>query len=199
MVIGVWARTPLKDLLLLEVIRGRWDHNAQQDEIEDAFKEHEVEFVAVETVNYQHALFQDLVVKGIPCMPFTPYKDKVARAGTASIWQGNGKIYFLADAKWLPELQKELYKFPKAPHDDQVDMVSLASIVVRSRGPLSDDATDEEDIPAPAELTGGLLPLTVPLKASEDEQAAAAQVLISAPQKPVDPFAWAEKQWGGDW
>ncbi len=197
MVIGTWAKTPLKDLLLLDVRRGRWDHNAQQDEIEDAFRESEAEFVAVETIAYQHALFQDLVVKGIPCLPFQPHRDKVARAGTASIWQGNGKVYFLKDAKWLPELQKELYKFPKAPHDDQVDMISLASIVVRSRGPLSDDAM-EDDIPAPAEASGGLIPLTVPLKASEEEQVAAAAVII-ATQTPVDAFAWASKRWGEDW
>jgi len=196
MVIGIWAKTQLKDLLLLDVIRGHWDHNAQQDEIEDAFYDHDAAFVAVETVAYQHALFQDLVAKGMPCRPFNPHKDKVTRASVASIWQGNGKIYFLKDAVWLPELQKELYKFPKASKDDQVDMVALASIVVRSRGPLSDDSDDEE-IPEAAEETGGLIPLTVPLKATEEEQAEALQVLRAA--KPIDPFEWAEQYVGGDW
>lgn len=196
MVIGVWAKTEMKDLLLLDVIRGRWPHKEQQDQVEDGFIEHDGEFVAVETVSYQHALFQDLVERGIPCRPFTPHKDKVTRASTASIWQANGKIYFLKDAHWLPELQKELYRFPKAPHDDQVDMISLASIVARSRGPLSDD-TSNEDIPAAAEETGGLIPLTQPILPGQEAVAAS---VLTLPPKVVDPFKWAQEHgiWEGD-
>lgn len=199
MVIDVCAKTETKDLLVLDVIRDRWDHITQQNEVQDAYNDHEVEFVAVETVAYQHALFQDLVAKGIPCRPFKPHKDKEARASTASIWQGNGKIYFLKDAQWLPEFQKELYKFPKTSHDDQVDALSLASIVVRSRGPLSDESSDEDIPDAVEDMPGKLIPLTVPLKATEEEQAAALQIVRNA--KPIDPFVWAEAHggFGGDW
>lgn len=198
MVIGLFAKTEMKDLLLLHITRGRWGHHDQQDEVQDAFKDSQypVDFAAVETVAYQHALFQDLVAKGIPCRPFKPHKDKVARASVASIWQGNGKIYFLKDAEWLPDFQKELYKFPKTRHDDQVDALSLASIVVRSQGPLSDETNDEE-IPEAAEESGDLIPLTVPLKATPQEQQEALQV--ASIEKPIDPFQWTEDHYGGDW
>lgn len=176
MVIGFWAQTPIKDLLLLDLVRGHWSHNDQQDEVQDAFNARDTDFVGVETVAYQHALFQDLVMKGIPCKPFNPHKDKIARASTASIWQANGKIYFLKDAPWLTDLRTELYKFPKTAHDDQVDMISLASIVARSRGPLSDD-TDDEDIPEPAE---GL-----------DSPQAPLQGAIAIAQ--TDPFSYADR------
>jgi predicted phage terminase large subunit-like protein len=189
-VIMTCAKTPIKDTLILDVRRGHWDHNAQQDEIADAYKEHDVEFVAVETVAYQHALFQDLVTKGIPCRPFKPHSDKVARASTASIWQGNGKIYFLKGAAWLAEFQKELYKFPMAAHDDQVDALSLASIVVRSRGPLSDASDDEDEVPEAAEETGGPTPLTVPLKKKE------ATATVPRTTRPIDPFEWADQHMG---
>ena len=176
MVIMTCAKTPIKDTLVIDIKRGRWDHNLQQDEIVDAYKEHNAEYVAVETIAYQHALFQDLVAKGLPCRPFKPHSDKVARASTASIWQGNGKIYFLKDASWLPEFQKELYKFPKTTHDDMVDSLALASIVTRSRGPLS-EASDDEDIPESVEV---IEPVSI-------------KVIR------IDAFAWADEHIGGAW
>ena len=200
MVIGLLAKTEMKDLLLLDVRRGRWDHHKQQEEVEDTFHDDQAEFCAVETVAYQHALFQDLVARGIPCKPFKPHTDKVSRASTASIWQANGKIYFLKNAPWLPDFQKEVYKFPRTSHDDQVDMLSLASVVVRSRGPLSDEA-DYEDIPDPIEgpievNAPKLIPLTQPLHGnSEDEPLP----VIAASTKPIDPFQWAAQRYGGDW
>lgn len=199
MVIGLLAKTEQKDLLLLDVTRGRWPHNEQQDEVEDVFTESQAEFAAVETVAYQHALFQDLVAKGIPCRPFKPHKDKVTRASTASIWQANGKIYFLKNASWLPEFQKELYKFPKTRHDDQVDMLSLASVVVRSRGPLSDETDYEEDIPDPIEgpLEQTEEPTDTPLQGSAGQEEVAPVVVSS--KKPIDVFEYAANKWGEDW
>jgi len=93
--------------MLIDVKRDHWGHKEQQQEIEDAFREDEIiEYAAVETIAYQHALFTDLVDKGIPCRPFTPHKDKVARAGVASIWQQNGKMYFLKTLRGTRNFKK---------------------------------------------------------------------------------------------
>lgn len=205
MVIESWAKTPIKDLLLLHVHRGHWSHPDQQDEVEEQFWARDNEFAAVETVNYQHALFQDLINKGIPCRPFTPHKDKVSRAAAAAIWQQNGKIYFLKGASWLPELQKELYKFPKAAHDDMVDALALASIVVRSRGPLSDDSAYEDDIPDPIEGPIQLeeeaeqKPLS-PVEKLLEEQKQNREKFRAWNENQQNPFAYADKvnAWGGD-
>jgi predicted phage terminase large subunit-like protein len=198
-VIGTWAKTPLRDLLLLNVRRGHWGHAEQQDEIEEEFNESEAEYVAVETVAYQSALFQDLMMKGIACLPFTPKSDKVTRSTGASIWHRNGKMYLPVEAHWKEVYQKELYKFPRAPKDDQVDMTSLAGIAVRSRGPLSDDVTDDE-IPQAAESTGGLIPLTAPLKSSDEFTLEVAKEILRQSEKPIDPFEWADRHdYGGDW
>jgi predicted phage terminase large subunit-like protein len=201
MVIQKWAKTPYSDILLTDLVRGHWGHNEQQKEIEDIFNDDEnIEFIAVETVAYQHALFQDLVLKGIPCKPFKPSADKVSRAGVAAIWQSNGKMYFLKDASWLEDFQNELYKFPKARKDDQVDATSLAAIVVRSRGPLSDDDGNYGEIPDPiegppdphAEIVS--FPITQPIM----EDSAPIQVVIPV-AKPVDAFSWADRKWGENW
>ncbi len=206
MVIQKWAKTPYHDILLMDLVRGHWDHNEQQKEIQDIFNDDEsIEFVAVETVNYQHALFQDLILKGIPCKPFNPHKDKVARAGVAAIWQSNGKMYFLKDAEWLEDYQNELYKFPKSRKDDQVDATSLAAIVVRSRGPLSDEDFDTE-IPDPIE--GPLepetidarqreIPFTQPFVKIEENEIPIEYVKPTI--KPINPFEWAEQHFGHDW
>lgn len=208
MAVETWAKTPIKDLLLLHVHRGHWSHPDQQDEVEEQFWLHDNEFAAVETVAYQHALFQDLINKGIPCRPFKPQKDKVSRAAAAAIWQQNGKIYFLKGASWLSELQKELYKFPKAAHDDMVDALALASIVVRSRGPLSDDSAYEEDIPDPIE---GPIQLEEEVAQADEKPLTPVEKLLEAQKQNAekfrawlenqkDPFAYADKMnvWGGD-
>jgi len=191
MVIGTWAKTPIRDLLLLNIRRGHWGHADQQDEIEEEFRESGSEYVAVETVAYQAALFQDLLAKGIMCKPFTPKSDKVLRSNGSAIWHRNGKMYFRALAKWLEDLRKELYKFPKAAKDDQVDMVSLAGIAVRSRGPLSED-TDEEEIPEPIE---GAASEKVSFTQNWHDPDALAPVVISQ-RKEVDAFAWIERHGG---
>ncbi len=190
MVIGTWAKTPIKDMLLLAVRRDRWSYKDQQDEVEDAFNEDCADFTAVETVAYQHALFQDLLARGIPCRPFKPQKDKVARAANAAIWQENGKLYFLHGASWLVELRKELYKFPKTSHDDQVDMISLSSIVVRSQGPLSDDRLGEDDIP---DAIDGPVPASL-----DEDTEPMLEIVVATPAKTrqIDPFEWAERYGG---
>jgi predicted phage terminase large subunit-like protein len=192
-VIGSWAVTPIKDLLLLQIRRDRWSHPDQQDEIEEEFYDAVAEFVASEKIAYQTALIQDLVNKGIPCRPFTPQHDKVTRASAASIWQQNGKMYFLEGADYLIEYRPELYKFPKSSKKDQVDMTSLASIVVRSRGPLSDDAAYEDDIPDPIE--GPIVPEedeTIVKKADDFTVFEQIAILQS------DPFAYAASMMGGN-
>jgi predicted phage terminase large subunit-like protein len=206
MVIQKWGQTEFKDLLLIDVIRGHWGHREQQKEIEDTFNENkeEADFIAVETTAYQHALFTDLLDKGLPCRPFKPHKDKVARASVASIWQQNGKMYFLKGAEWLEEYQKEIYKFPKAKKRDQVDATSLAAIVVRSRGPLSDDDGNYDEIPMPIEGPpepindkSREIPFTQPFVKVEENDIPVEYVKPII--KPESPWDYAARVFGNDW
>lgn len=200
-VIQSWAKTPISDILLIDQKRDHWNHADQQTEIEDTFNERQNEFVAVETVAYQAALFTDLLDRGIPCKPYKPQTDKVSRASNAAIWQNNGKMYFNAQAEWLPILRKELYSFPMAPKDDQVDCISLASIVARTNGPLSDNSTRNTDIPDAAE---GPITLEEYTAAVEQERGidrgapiANALPVVLQPAKPVDPFEYIARVTGG--
>src|SRR5438094_3465443 len=61
-----------------------------------------------------------------PVVPITVVLDKVARARPLTAFWEAGRVFFPCDENGVPEpwvgvFLTELYSFPKAPHDDQVD------------------------------------------------------------------------------
>jgi predicted phage terminase large subunit-like protein len=144
-----FAVTPERDVLLLEVRRGHWTHPTQLTQLKLLFQHYtgilEPEKVYIEVVAYQAALAQDAKAVGIPVVEFRPVKDKVSRSASAAIWYANHKVYHLKNAVWLPELQKELFFFPKARNDDQVDCISIACSVVRLSGPRAYDISRDNE------------------------------------------------------
>lgn len=180
-VFSTWSITPDLDILLVDLKRGHWTIPEQAQIGFKTFREFNsdsYQCVYFEDVGYQSAIGQEMISLGAPCLPFQPEGDKVLRAGAASIWQRLGKLYFLKFARWLEEFRKELYLFPKGEHDDQVDTVSMAVLIVRRPSPLSETRSQDDDIPPAAEET--LAPV-------------GAQAVPLAPSSAfVDPF-------GGDW
>lgn len=199
-VFAFWSITPNLDILLVDLKRGHWSIPEQKEQGYKFFLEHNsdtFQCIHFEDVGYQSAIGQELIALGVPCLPFNPEGDKVLRAGAASIWQRLGKLYFVKFALWLAEFRKELYGFPKEPHDDQVDNVSMACLIVRKPTPLSENRRDEEDdAPPPAEETGGLIPLTKPLDPAKRENF---EIVPIVEPKKVDPFAFASQLYGEDW
>ncbi len=135
-VFSTWAITPAKDVLLLDVVRGHWSIPKQKEVGKQVYRSWVCEryrALYFEDVGYQSAIGQDLLMEGIPCLPFHPQGqgDKVMRAGGASIWQEAGKSYFLKGAHWLEEWRTEIYAFPKGAHADQVDTYSMMCLIVR--------------------------------------------------------------------
>jgi len=60
-------------------------------------------------------------------IPFMPTADKVTRANQAGVWCRNGCVQLpLANeaAPWLFDFEDEIFNFPSAAHDDQVDAFS---------------------------------------------------------------------------
>jgi phage terminase large subunit-like protein len=52
----------------------------------------------------------------------------------------SGQVSFPNEASWLADLETELFAFPNAPHDDQVDGISQALAYKHSSYNLSDEA-----------------------------------------------------------
>jgi predicted phage terminase large subunit-like protein len=134
-VFAQWAVTPANDVLLLDVWRGHWTIPQQKEKARAFYRRHYSQRYRAfyfEDVGYQSAIGQDLLVEGIPCLPFKPDGDKVLRATGGSIWQEAGKVYFYKHASWLEDFRTEIYKFPKTRNDDQTDTLSMVCMLVRT-------------------------------------------------------------------
>ena len=112
--------------MLLDTIRERVAGPDQTNLIHQQFIKHQPVIVAVESVQYQLALVQDLLRRGLPAKAIHPRGDKVARAQLAAARFAAGTTYLPGKADWLTDYEDELLLFPNAKHDDMVDMTSMA-------------------------------------------------------------------------
>ncbi len=205
-VFAAYAVTPFKDLLLLEIIREHFAFNEQADQLVLFHEKYGFSLAAIESVAYQLAMVQTARNKGLPAQEFKPPSDKVTRSSTASIWDANGKSYNRKNAPWLFEYEKEIFDFPKASHDDQVDTKSMSAIVVCTRrvpGVLDLDSDD----------TAGKIDPTLSIEQIIDASAIQAeQALLAIEEQRVkeqetfkkgglllNVFEWAESHEGGGW
>lgn len=170
-VFALWAMTPEHDLILFDLVHSRMSNLDQLKQIRLLHQQYPKVYFKIERTGYQLALIQQSLAEGIPCKEYLPIHDKVSRASTASIWMENGKFYFRKNASWLNDAETELLLFPRAAHDDIVDVVSMAANeAISSAVPLSgDDAYEEDTSPS-------------------------LQIIVAN-----DPFAWAAQNiWGDD-
>lgn len=59
-------------------------------------------------------------------IPVNPIADKVTRMDGVTPWLEGGRLWIPTHAPWLMDWEAELYGFPTATHDDQVDSLSQA-------------------------------------------------------------------------
>jgi len=66
-----------------------------------------------------------------------PLTDKMARARPLQGRMQQGRVFFPSEAAWLPEVKKELLRFPAGAHDDIVDALAWAvTLAVGSAPPM---------------------------------------------------------------
>lgn len=86
--------------------------------------------VYVEAVQYQLALVQGLQQAGLPAQKVLPKGDKVARSNPAqSLWRQN-KVFLPREHPDHDEMLKQLGDFNRGEHDDFVDCLSYAALVL---------------------------------------------------------------------
>lgn len=129
-VIGTFAVTPAKDLLVLDIYRARIDMPTQKRVIKDLYKKIQPAYIGIESQAYQLALIQELRQEGLPIRELKAVKDKVARALTVATRYESGSVYHLKNGRYLEDLEDELLRFPVGEHDDQVDVLSYAGIEI---------------------------------------------------------------------
>lgn len=198
-----WAITPYNDALLLHALHEHLDFTDQQKQIPMIFQRFMHSIIAVEQVGYQLAMIQYLVAQGLPIKPFKPQTDKIMRSTTGSIMYSNGKAYHNKNMQGIEEAEKELFSFPKAPHDEYPDCHAMMAFVLSNAlrpGLLDlDEQRDELDTTLSIEQLIAAEAITAEQKERAEIEAQDAQKeLFKVGGLHINPFEWADMH-GGDW
>jgi predicted phage terminase large subunit-like protein len=98
--------------------------------------------IVVEDMGVGTALIAELRLEGLNVRPIVPKLDKRARASVqASTFEG-GRVYLPNKAPWLLDYEAELFAFPGARHDDQVDSTVNALEYEPPRRPVTTTSTN---------------------------------------------------------
>lgn len=131
-VFAVWAVTPSSDLILLDLVRDQIEEPEVLALATRLYERHRPAYLAVETNGIGLPITQAMRrTCNLPIRGILTQRDKVARAGAATVRVEAGQVYFPLSTRenpvpWLEPFEAELLSFPGA-HDDQVDVLSLAA------------------------------------------------------------------------
>lgn len=124
-----------------EVERGRWSFHEAGNRIKAAAIRHRPVMIAVEQVQYQAAMVQELLrTTSLPVRGVTPDRDKVARF--APLLTRFEQLLVRLDPAGVPAYaREELLAFPEGDHDDCVDAMSCAWTALHSASSATRVAT----------------------------------------------------------
>lgn len=127
-VIMAIGTTPSGKLLVLDIFRDRLEAPELLPKIESMINKWNMAWLGVEDSSFGLGIIQMARRQGLPIKNLKADKSKTARAVPAAAGCENGTIYFLKNAKWLVEFERELTSFPSSgSHDDQVDALAYAA------------------------------------------------------------------------
>jgi len=132
-VISTWALTPKRHLLLIDLVRGRFEG---PDVVPHLRRAHDRwgGVLIVERATRQMAMIQEAVRAGLPIHEVRADKDKITRSWPAQARMEQGTVWFPPrTTPWFPEIEEELLAFPVGRHDDFVDTLSYAAIHIARR------------------------------------------------------------------
>ena len=111
---------------LIDVLRDRFDFPTLRRKVSEQAKLHKASHILIEDAGVGTALVQELKTAHFSVIPVTPEYDKKIRMAIQSVKFENGQVFFPKEARWLADLEAELFAFPSGRHDDQVDSISQA-------------------------------------------------------------------------
>jgi predicted phage terminase large subunit-like protein len=122
-----WIISGDGNLFLVDLQRFRGSHPELLKRAELLEARHKPDAIICEAVGGGIPFYQEMRVKfGKRVFDYSPKHEKIVRALWVTSVLEQGKVYFPAEASWLPDLRAEIIAFPKGNHDDQVDcMVQL--------------------------------------------------------------------------
>ena len=135
------------NIILMDAQRGRWNFPELK---EKAFEEHEYwepDMVLVEAKASGTPLIDELRLRGIPALGFSPGKgrDKVTRMHMVAPLFEAGVVWAPSDKKFADEVIEEVVSFPNGDHDDFCDSMTLALMRFRQGGFIVLDGEEEKE------------------------------------------------------
>lgn len=148
-----WAATRdyPTDLCWLDVMRKRVQSGGQLDLVRAALDKHDLQYMGIEDKTFGTNLLQEAARARLAVRPIPVETDKVTRAQPAAKVVRANRLWLPREAMpWRDIVESEMTAFPNGKHDDCVDTLSSAAILVESRrmGKKPKDAplTDEERV-----------------------------------------------------
>lgn len=116
-----------RGFVILDLIRERYAYPQLRKVTEELAARWKPTAVLVEEKASGQSLVQSLQQETtLPVVPVKVDADKISRANTVTpTWEAH-RVFAPIGAPWLQDFEEELYAFPKAPHDDQVDALVQA-------------------------------------------------------------------------
>ena len=121
-----WLIYQNKYYFLVDVLRGRFDYPTLRRKVYEQAGLHKPSPILIEDAGFGTALIQELKTGQFSVIAVKPEYDKKIRMAIQATKFENGRVFFPQEASWLPDLEAELFAFPKGRHDDQVDSISQA-------------------------------------------------------------------------
>ena len=127
-VIMAVGTTPSGKLLIMDVFRARLEAPDLLPKIESMINKWNMSWLGVEDASFGLGIIQMARRQGLPIKNLKADKSKISRSVPAAAGLENGTIWFLKNAKWLVEFERELTSFPSSgSHDDTVDALAYAA------------------------------------------------------------------------
>ena len=145
-----------ENIILLDARKGRWNFPELK---EIAFSEHKYwnpDLVLVEAKASGRPLIDELMLRGITAVPFSPGKrkggggvDKTFRMNLVSPLFESGRVWYPDNKRFAEEVIEEMAAFPFAANDDYCDSATLALMRFREGRfvRLETDQEEEEYVP----------------------------------------------------
>jgi predicted phage terminase large subunit-like protein len=137
-VISTWGVTPRNHILLLDMVRGRFEGPDLIPRLRYAF-ERWGGYLVVERASRGLAILQEAERVGLPIKEVKPDKNKLARAAPAAARMEQGRLWFPpTTTPWWREIEEEMLAFPAGAHDDFVDTLAYAVIEAADQSSYGD-------------------------------------------------------------
>ena len=134
------------NLILMDARRGRWNFPELKEIAYDEHEYWEPDMVIVEAKATGTPLIDELRLRGIPALGFSPGKgkDKITRMHMVAPLFEAGVVWAPSDKKFADEVIEEVVSFPNGDHDDFCDSMTLALMRFRQGGFISLHGENEE-------------------------------------------------------